>query len=56
MQGVIRQTDALRSRAKEGGGAAVLEKWKARGKGKMGVRERSELLHSLVGSELSQVE
>ena len=33
----------LRIKAREGGGAKVLEKWKSKGKGKLGVRERCVL-------------
>jgi 3-methylcrotonyl-CoA carboxylase beta subunit len=40
MESLIENMDALRAKAREGGGAAVLERWKARGKGKMGARER----------------
>jgi len=40
MEGVKRSTEELRARASEGGGKEVLEKWKKRGNGKLGVRER----------------
>jgi 3-methylcrotonyl-CoA carboxylase beta subunit len=32
---------SIRDKAREGGGKAALEKWKSRGEGKLGVRERS---------------
>lgn len=32
--------DQLRTKAREGGGKAVLDKWRARGKGKLSARER----------------
>ncbi|ORY27491.1 carboxyl transferase domain-domain-containing protein [Naematelia encephala] len=44
MRAVLDDLNALRIKAKEGGGKEVLERWKARGKGKMGVRERVEAL------------
>jgi 3-methylcrotonyl-CoA carboxylase beta subunit len=40
MQGMIAEMDELRTKAREGGGKEVLERWKSRGKGKMGARER----------------
>ena len=40
MQELIRGVDELREKAREGGGKSVLEKWRSRGKGKLGVRER----------------
>lgn len=40
MREVIDEVRALREKAREGGGKQVLEKWKSRGKGKLGVRER----------------
>ena len=40
MQEQIKDVQDLRTKAREGGGAQVLEKWKSRGKGKMGARER----------------
>jgi hypothetical protein len=40
MDGVKRDIEELRNISREGGGANVLEKWKSKGKGKLGVRER----------------
>lgn len=40
MDEVKRGMEDLRVQAREGGGAKVLEKWKSKGKGKLGVRER----------------
>jgi 3-methylcrotonyl-CoA carboxylase beta subunit len=40
MDKLIEGLSSLRAKAREGGGAAVLERWKARGKGKLGARER----------------
>jgi 3-methylcrotonyl-CoA carboxylase beta subunit len=40
MKEAIDIAQGLRDKAREGGGKAVLEKWKSRGKGKLGVRER----------------
>jgi 3-methylcrotonyl-CoA carboxylase beta subunit len=40
MEALKRGMDELRSKAREGGGKAVVERWKARGKGKMTARER----------------
>ncbi|ODO06164.1 acetyl/propionyl CoA carboxylase [Cryptococcus wingfieldii CBS 7118] len=44
MEGLIRDTEDLRARAREGGGKEVLERWKKRGKGKLSVRERVAVL------------
>lgn len=44
MKEVIDNTRALRDKARQGGGKEVLEKWRNRGKGKLGVRERCVLL------------
>lgn len=41
MEGLIRETETLRAQAKEGGGQKVLDRWKAKGTGKLSVRERS---------------
>ena len=40
MRGLIDDLRTLRGKAREGGGLGALEKWKSRGKGKLGVRER----------------
>jgi len=40
MAGVKKSTEELRAKASEGGGKEVLEKWRKRGTGKLGVRER----------------
>ncbi|WVQ94486.1 hypothetical protein IAU59_001565 [Kwoniella sp. CBS 9459] len=40
MDGLIRNLGDLRATARAGGGKEVLERWKARGQGKLGVRER----------------
>lgn len=40
MAGLVSNLNALRSKAREGGGAKTLEKWKSRGTGKLGARER----------------
>jgi 3-methylcrotonyl-CoA carboxylase beta subunit len=40
MDKLISGVNELRAKAREGGGKAVLERWKARGKGKLGARER----------------
>jgi 3-methylcrotonyl-CoA carboxylase beta subunit len=40
MDKIIQNLSSLRAKAREGGGPAVLERWKARGKGKLGARER----------------
>jgi 3-methylcrotonyl-CoA carboxylase beta subunit len=40
MEKLIEGLSKLRTKAREGGGPAVLERWKARGKGKLGARER----------------
>jgi 3-methylcrotonyl-CoA carboxylase beta subunit len=40
MEKLISGVNGLRAKAREGGGKAVLERWKARGKGKLGARER----------------
>ncbi|WVF66877.1 hypothetical protein IAT40_001620 [Kwoniella sp. CBS 6097] len=40
MTSLIRQLDELRDTARAGGGKEVLDRWKARGQGKLGVRER----------------
>jgi len=40
MEKLIKGLSDLRTKASEGGGPAVLERWKARGKGKLGARER----------------
>ncbi len=47
MQAVLADYEALRAQAREGGGKEVLDRWKSRGKGKMGVRERFVRLHSI---------
>lgn len=41
MEGLIHETETLRAQAKEGGGQKVLDRWKAKGTGKLSVRERS---------------
>lgn len=43
MMEVKRAMEDLRVKAREGGGVKVLEKWKSKGKGKLGVRERCVL-------------
>lgn len=45
MEKLIKSVADLRAKASEGGGPAVLERWKARGKGKLGARERCVLTH-----------
>jgi hypothetical protein len=40
MDTLVENMNALQAKAREGGGAAVLEKWKSRGKGKLSARER----------------
>lgn len=40
MQGLLSNLREIRKTAKAGGGKAVLERWKSRGEGKLGVRER----------------
>lgn len=40
MEGLIREIETLRAQAKEGGGQKVLDRWKAKGTGKLSVRER----------------
>ncbi|WVQ79049.1 hypothetical protein IAT38_001142 [Cryptococcus sp. DSM 104549] len=44
MEGLIKDMDHLRSKAREGGGWATLQKWKARGTGKLSARERVSAL------------
>jgi 3-methylcrotonyl-CoA carboxylase beta subunit len=41
MERLVAEMDELRAKARQGGGKAVLDRWKARGKGKLGARERS---------------
>ena len=40
MLDTLRTMEGLRAKAREGGGKAVLERWKSKGKDKLGVRER----------------
>ncbi|WVQ73739.1 hypothetical protein IAR50_003319 [Cryptococcus sp. DSM 104548] len=40
MDGLINDVEGLRTKARDGGGKEVLERWKKRGKGKLSVRER----------------
>jgi 3-methylcrotonyl-CoA carboxylase beta subunit len=40
MAGLVDNLNKLRAKAREGGGKATLEKWRARGQGKLGARER----------------
>ncbi|WVR03991.1 hypothetical protein IAU60_000990 [Kwoniella sp. DSM 27419] len=40
MQGLVDDLDGLLERAREGGGKETLERWRARGEGKLGARER----------------
>ncbi|KAK4687423.1 3-methylcrotonyl-CoA carboxylase beta subunit, partial [Tremellales sp. Uapishka_1] len=40
----ISALDALREKTREGGGREVLDKWRAKGKGKLSVRERVDML------------
>lgn len=40
MAGLVKNLNSLRAKAREGGGKATLEKWKSRGQGKLGARER----------------
>lgn len=40
MEALRTSLDEMRAKAREGGGKATLEKWKARGKGKLSARER----------------
>ncbi|GFZ42762.1 hypothetical protein JCM24511_00480 [Saitozyma sp. JCM 24511] len=44
MRAAVGELDALRAKAREGGGAKVLERWKSRGKGKLSARERVNAL------------
>ncbi|KAK8861400.1 hypothetical protein IAR55_002219 [Kwoniella newhampshirensis] len=44
MAGMLGEMETLRSHAREGGGKKVLERWKARGNEKLGVRERVSAL------------
>ncbi|ORX36350.1 carboxyl transferase domain-domain-containing protein [Kockovaella imperatae] len=44
MKGLVEGLREMRSKAKEGGGKAALDRWKSRGNGKLGVRERIEAL------------
>ena len=56
MREAIDQVDTLRTQAREGGGQAVLEKWRARGKGKLSARERSVFLISEDASMAGRLE
>lgn len=40
MGALVERYEGLRAKAREGGGAKTLEKWKSRGVGKLGARER----------------
>lgn len=40
MAGLVKNLNELRAKAREGGGKKTLEKWKSRGVGKLGARER----------------
>jgi len=44
MTQLLSELSSLHSKNRLGGGPAVLERWKARGEGKLGVRERVEKL------------
>ena len=44
MEALLQNMDDLRAKGREGGGKAVTEKWKARGKGKLTARERVDAL------------
>lgn len=40
MSGLVANLNELRAKAREGGGKKSLEKWKSKGTGKLGARER----------------
>lgn len=40
MKGLVENLNKLRAEAREGGGKKTLEKWKSKGVGKLGARER----------------